>query len=78
MRGSSDGPAQDWAKELESAMKDTRVQPWREHLSKMTTEGEDLLDLNLPNQVQSSGAGGVIEQDVTVSDSGVSSTNGAQ
>lgn len=50
-----------WAeKVMQAAGSDLRKQPWREQLEKMhqeQTEEEDMLDLQLPNHVQSSGSG---------------------
>lgn len=44
-----------WADKIEVLSKDHRVQPWKEHLLAETNEGEDLIDLKLPNQVQCGG-----------------------
>ncbi|KAJ5088452.1 hypothetical protein N7456_012068 [Penicillium angulare] len=48
-------PTMSWADKLEALSKDDRAQPWKEHLLAETTEGEDLIDLKLPNQVQCGG-----------------------
>jgi len=44
-----------WTEELDRAAKDNRKQPWKEHFPAAKSEGEDLIDLKLPNQVQSAG-----------------------
>lgn len=53
-------PAASWAQELEKAANDKRRQPWKKYLAEMKTEGEDLIDLKLPNQVQCGGFSGVV------------------